>query len=208
MIPSAQVGRSEANKNKILRFMYGKGLKIQGIKDRGFARVELEFDNFHEANTCLVESVKRDAQREGIIIEIPSRAKVCRGVITEWDLGATLDELISAMVVSSNVKSLERMKRKIFVREERKIIEKVTHTILMTWVGNALPTEIRLYGGITGLRVRPYVDNVLQCYGCYRHGHLMKHCRVNAVCIACGEAYHGKCEKPYRCSNCGGRQSN
>lgn len=162
LTPSAQVGGNEANKNKILRFLYGKGMKISEVKDRGYARVELGFENYHEANACLSDSVIREAQREGIALEIPARAKICKGIVTGWDLGATLDELIDAMVVSSNVISLERMKRKVYEGEGRKPIEKVTHSILISWSGSNLPTEIRLYGGITSLRVRPYVDNVLQ----------------------------------------------
>lgn len=50
LTPSAQVGNSEANKNKILRFVRGKGLRVQVAKDRGFSRVELEFDNYQDAN--------------------------------------------------------------------------------------------------------------------------------------------------------------
>lgn len=41
LTPSAQVEGPEMNKNKILRFLHGKGMKITEVKDRGFARVEL-----------------------------------------------------------------------------------------------------------------------------------------------------------------------
>lgn len=43
----------------------------------------------------------RDSKREGITLEIPARAKSCKGIVTGWDLGATLDELIDAMAVSA-----------------------------------------------------------------------------------------------------------
>lgn len=52
--------------------------------------------------------------------------------------------------------------------------------------------------------MRPFVDNVLQCYNCYKYGHLMKHCKVTLVCIVCRDAFHGKCERRFRCVNCEG----
>lgn len=67
-----------------------------------------DFDSYYDANACLNKSVKRDDEKEGIFLEIPSRAKSCRGIITGWDLGATLDELLQAMVVTSNVLAIER----------------------------------------------------------------------------------------------------
>lgn len=75
----------------------------------------------------------------------------------------------------------------------------------MTWEGDTVPQEIKIYDGISSFKVRPFVDNVLQCYNCYRYGHLAKHCRRGPVCIACGEEFHGNCNRAYRCSNCGGR---
>lgn len=80
------------------------------------------------------------------MLEIPSRAKTCKGIITGWDLGAPLDELLRAMVVTSNVKAVERLKRKFYCKEECRLKEGVTHTIMMTWEGNLVLSEIRLYG--------------------------------------------------------------
>lgn len=67
-----------------------------------------------------------------------------------------------------------------------------------------VPMDIKIYAGVSSFRVRPYVDNVLQCFKCFRIGHLAKHCRSGPVCIACGEQFHGNCNLDYKCSNCGG----
>lgn len=49
--------------------------------------------------------------------------------------------------------------------------DEYSSVISITWEGNYMPNEIRIYGGITSLRVRPFIDNVLQCFACYRsHG--------------------------------------
>lgn len=77
--------------------------------------------------------------------------------------------------------------------------------ISITWEGSYMPNEIRIYGGITSLRVRPFIDNVLQCFACYRFGHMARHCRRTPICMACGEKFHGHCNRDWRCINCGGR---
>lgn len=122
-----------------------------------------------------------------------------------WDLNATLDELVSAMVSSMDVVAVERLKRKVYDRETKNVIESVSPVVCITWEGSCVPPEIRIYGGLSGLRVRPFVDNVLQCFNCYKFGYLIKHCKARPVCIACGEGFHGKCQREWNCVNCGGR---
>lgn len=56
-----------------------------------------------------------------------------------------------------------------------------------------------------GLKVRPYLDIVLQCFGCYRYGHLLKHCRRAPVCITCREFFRGHYGREWKCVNCGCR---
>lgn len=204
LIPSAKVGSFEANKAKILRYAHGKGYKISEVKDRGFAKVDLIFDNYIEANRCLDDKTDVNGGKE-VMFEIPSRAKICRGVITGWDLQAPLDELIDSMEITSNIVAVERLKRRVYDKDTKTVRETISHVICMTWEGNCVPTEIRIYGGLTRLKVRPFVDNVLQCFRCYKFGHLMKHCRTRPMCIACGECFHGHCDREYRCVNCNGR---
>lgn len=125
------------------------------------------------------------------------------------DAEATHYELIGIMVVSDNVLGVERIRRKIVNKSDKTVTECATHVIGMTREGNCVPREIQIYDGITSLKVRPYVENVLQCFGCYKFGHLAKYyrakpfCCIATVCIACGEEFHGKCDKPWRCVNCG-----
>lgn len=81
LILSARAGNTEADKAKILRYAYGKGHRIAEIKDRGFAKVELGFENFQEANRCLEDKWEQGRERE-ILFELPDRAKKCKGIIT------------------------------------------------------------------------------------------------------------------------------
>lgn len=105
---SAKVGNNEANKAKILRYIYSKGYKILNIRDRGFARLELYFEDFREANRYLNDK-GIEGQDKIVIFDIPRRAMYCRGIITGWDAEATLDELADAMVETRNVIEIERL---------------------------------------------------------------------------------------------------
>lgn len=155
-----KVGNNEANITRILRYVHGKGYKVDEMKNSGFGRIALYFNDYREANRCLKDT--RDNSHEKIVnFEIPKRAKTCKGIITGWDIGATLEELVSSMVTTTNIREVERMKRRTVDRTNRKSNGKLTHLISITWEGNELPKEIRIYGAITGLRVKSYVENVL-----------------------------------------------
>lgn len=40
-----------------------------------------------------------------------------------------------------------------------------------------MPNNLHIYEGITGLRIRPYIEKVLQCFNYYRFEHLSKYCK-------------------------------
>lgn len=170
------------------------------VRDRGYARLELIFDDCTKANRCL-----EDKDSQEMVFEIPGRAKTCKGVITGWDLECTLDELIDAMVNSTGVVSVERLMRKRYDRESKKVEVSASHVVAMTWEGSELQSEIKIYEGLLGLRARPFINSVLQCFCCFKFGHLTKHCKRRPVCKVCGEDFQGRCDREYRCSNCGGR---
>lgn len=200
LIPSARLGNSEANKAKMLRYVHSKGYNVTEVRDRGYARLELIFDDCTKANRCL-----EDKDSQEMVFEIPGRAKICKGVIIGWDLECTLVELIDAMVNLTGVVSVERLMRKRYDRESKKVEVSASHVVAMTWEGSELQSEIKIYEGLLGLRVRSFIDRVLQCFCCFRFGHLAKHCKRRPVCKVCGEDFHGRCDQEYKCSNCGGR---
>lgn len=100
------------------------------MKERGFAKLELKFKDYKETNKCL-----DDDETRKIVFELPGRARTCRGIIVGWDLEATLDELVDAMVDPSNIVSLERLRKRFFNKDTQKTEEKVTQIICATWEG-------------------------------------------------------------------------
>lgn len=203
LISSARVTNNESNKLKILRYCHEKLYKVDTVRNRGFGKLELIFANYKEANDCL--SDKRSGSREKIVeFNIPKRAKTCKGVIASWDLESTLDELYDAILNKDMIVEIERMKTRKYDKTSKKLVESRSHLVIITWEGNSIPNEVRLYGGVTGLKIRPYVESVLQCYNCYGFGHLAKHCKNKKVCMMCAQDFHGHCDLPAKCINCGG----
>lgn len=202
-IPSARSDNNEANRLRILKYVYDKRYKAVKISERGFARVELTFENFLDANSCLTDKMGRAPKI--VNFEIPERSKTCKGVVYGWDAVAPLDELVDSMSNTERVIEIERLKRRRFDRENKRVIMEETGLILVTWEGSRVPEDIEMYGGLTKLRIRPYMRSVLQCFNCYRFGHLKVHCKGKKICWVCGGDFHGYCDREVKCVNCGMR---
>lgn len=95
------------------------------------------------------------------------------------------------------------MKRRYYDREAGEVIEEKSHLVCIMWEGSRLPESIRIYGGLFGLKVRPFIERMIQCYNCYKFGHFQKHCKAKKKCLICGDDFHGICDRDFKCSNCG-----
>lgn len=116
LIPATMSGNNETNKLKIIKYIHEKGYKVDSVKIRGFGRVELNFNDYRDANKCL--SDRQTGGHEKIIeFFILKGAKTCKRVVSGWDLNATLDELVESMDCPNNVIELERMKKRHYKRK-------------------------------------------------------------------------------------------
>jgi len=114
-----------------------------------------------------------------------------------------LHELVEALEDTSRIVSLEKMKRRYLDHQSKEMVSRFTHHILITTEGNELPKMIKIYNGLTAVRIRSFVEPVKQCYNCYRFGHLKATCRIEKLCLICGDKFHGICNKEAKCINCG-----
>lgn len=55
--------------------------------------------------------------------------------------------------------------------------------VIFTFFGSFLPDSIRI--GPLRLKVKPFLDRPLQCYGCYKYGHGRKNCTESPRCGNC-----------------------
>lgn len=129
--PSAKTSCKETNKVKMLNYVYEKGYKVIEINNSRFGRLDLFFDNFQEANRCLLDK-KSGRLEKTVEFIIPNRIKRCKGVITDWGLEASLHDLVDSMVETSNILEIERLKRRVLDKESSMIRENVTQAICLT----------------------------------------------------------------------------
>lgn len=154
------------NSLKIANNLHKFGVKVSKIRSIDFNKVDVYFNNVVEANKCL--ELEEGKEEKKVIYSIPNRIKRCKGVISDWDLDMPLHELVEAMEDTSRIVSLERMKRRYLDHQSKEMVSRFTHHILVTMEGNELPKMIKIYNGLTAVRIRPFIEPVKQCYNCYR----------------------------------------
>lgn len=82
---------------------------------------------------------------------------------------------------------MERMKRRFIDKETKESRIRLTNLIIVTYKGNVLPEYVTLFEGVIRLRIRPFMEPVRQCFGCFQYGHFKRLCRADRKYIVCGE---------------------
>jgi hypothetical protein len=124
-------------------------------------------------------------------------------VVTDWDGGIL--ELWETINDNSDIIKIEKMYRKIYDKERKKIKDLETDNIVITFRGGQTRCELWLWNKRAAIKVRPYIMPVKQCYKCFRYGHIKAFCRSEERCIICGDKAHGRCTKEEKCRNCNGQ---
>lgn len=128
-----------------------------------------------------------------------------KGVISDWDCSVPIHELAEAMNDKRGLIRMEKMKRRYIDKETKESKIRLTNLIIVTYEGNILPEFVTLFDGVIRLRLRPFMEPVRQCFGCFAYGHYRKACRANRKCMVCGKDFHGECRAEPSCLNCGER---
>ena len=124
----------------------------------------------------------------------------CKGVITCSDLlNVSLDEIKNELQ-SYNVVDAWRLP----MRRDGQRVDSAS--IVLTFELLTLPSTIR--AGFHQLKVRSYTPPPVQCFECFRFGHVKKFCKSKPLCPLCGKDRHeGDCTSPLLCVNCKGQHS-
>lgn len=193
----------ESNTFKIISIINKEGFGIDKIISRGYNTAEIKFINIHEANRCIDRYSVMCEQDKAIEIYTINKSMRAKGIIKDWDRSTPLQELASAIDDSRGVISLERMMIRRFNKEDRRSEWRLGNNIIITVEGTIVPSELSLWGRATGIKIKPYIERVVQCFNCYRYGHVANICRSKKKCAVCGEDYHERCTEAERCINCG-----
>lgn len=94
LIPSARTANNDVNKLKIVKYVNAKRYRVAEVRDKGFARVELRFDNLVEANKCLDD--KEGLEKKIVDFNIPRENVQCKGVVSGWDTVRSLNDFADA----------------------------------------------------------------------------------------------------------------
>lgn len=76
------------------------------------------------------------------------------------------------MVCKKDLIQIERMRKRYVDPSTKENKTRFTDQIIFTYKGNELPRVIGTYGSTIRLRVRPFIEPVKQCFGCFKFDHL------------------------------------
>lgn len=159
-----------------------------GIKKIGRNRISVEFKTGKDANEFIKNSVLSLYKYEAVIPNYNvTRLGLVRGIPTEL----TMEELVEAMTTPDHcgvVLKARRLNRK---QVENGVPSWIpTQTVVLTFLGQCLPTRIFLY--YTSIIVEAYQLPTIQCNNCCRFGHIKTQCRSQPRCYRCAQSHPGE----------------
>lgn len=106
----------------------------------------LSFSSPAAAQNSIDRNIVGEASKKaGITYRIDASSAQRKGVIYDWLIDDTIEELINMMDDTSNVIQIERMIKTYFLKEEKKRLWKKCSGVLITFDGSNLPKGIQLY---------------------------------------------------------------
>lgn len=81
LIPSVRDNNNEANKSSILGCVHSQGHKVVEVKESGYGRVDLIFENYRDANRCLKDKGEGGGVGKYINFSILNRSKQSKGIV-------------------------------------------------------------------------------------------------------------------------------
>ena len=157
----------------------------------------------------LIVEVERKAQAENLlgqyeIMGIPVKVSphkslnTSKGIVRSPGLtGISNEDLVQELHNQGVIEA-----KRFLVKREGNLIP--TNTILLTFAGSNLPSDIK--AGYLKIGVTPYIPNPLRCFNCQKFGHHVASCKHEKICAKCGLKDHPDttCEGPNKCANCQG----
>ncbi|XP_029178519.1 uncharacterized protein LOC114946237 [Nylanderia fulva] len=178
-------------------------ISIDYVCNKTRSRVEINFKNIHEANQLLDDPLLEANKLKAFI---PSFRLIRRGIIKGVDEDISEEEMLEEMESHQRILGIRRLNRRNRDpnRQENDPKWVPSKSVIITFSGQNLPSEVRLYK--IKIEVDPYMTLPIVCYNCFKLGHTSLNCRNETKCSMCGENKHQEscgtsCPK---CSNCKG----
>lgn len=188
--PSANLRRL----NRQVLSAYLEGLAPNEIKDvRINSRKNiLAVDVLHRSALQSLQNIS-EIDRVTVKSVIPTDCKGSVGVIYDVDISIPADDfpiLIKPTTDDILIKHITRLGQ--------------SRCLKIVFEGDSLPPHVKV--GHVRHQVRPYIPKPLQCFRCFKMGHVKGVCTSNVVCPRCAEPHsEDTCHATaFKCSNCHG----
>ncbi|XP_039305606.1 uncharacterized protein LOC113004804 isoform X2 [Solenopsis invicta] len=169
---------------------------------KGHAGISQEVNMFTDCEGIEKREQVKDRSINMKCDKITKQDTFSRGVITDWPY--EIPELWENIVDKKDIFRIEKMKKRVWDQGTKKFQTQFINNFIITLKGKS-KDRIKIFDNLNiGLRIRPYVAPVIQCFNCFRFGHFKHQCKNEARCIVCGDNMHGDCNKPEACRNCEG----
>lgn len=137
---------SNKDKNyiKILMWINKNRINIKEVSMEKFNLACITFQNNYDANYCLECMKKAGDKVVSGFIDI--RSTTCKGVIADWPFDIPI--LWEEIVDKQEIIKIERMRRKVWNREEKKWKDQKTDNLIITMRGSRVKKSIRVFKNI------------------------------------------------------------
>ncbi|KAL1447696.1 hypothetical protein WDU94_005614 [Cyamophila willieti] len=127
------------------------------------------------------------------------RTAIVRDIDLDIDNDTFLENADAGTYKIINVQRLNRRSE-----ADGKIAYVPSKTMKITFAGQDFPSYIVLW--YTKVTCEPYKQNPIQCFNCYKFGHITKSCRSTKLCKICFQKEDGHTCNPtiVKCTNCDG----
>lgn len=191
---------TELNAYKVGSIVFPRYKNIEQIKKRDRYRVEIFFKTREEASEFLRD---KELVKENLQPFLPEHRVKRKAVVRGMDTDINVSEIFANCKAEAEVVDVIRITKK--NRESKTEHDKriATRSIIITFSGQVLPTEMYIFGVKTHLE--PYVSMPMQCYNCFKFGHTATRCTLKyKACYQCGEEEKEGCCMGRRkcCVNC------
>lgn len=153
---------------------------------------------------CANMIVENEKMKEQFMAFIPVNYVSRAAIIRDVDLEITDDELRDNIETGDfKITYIQRMNRKTIT--DGKVTYVPSSTVKLVFEGQDMPQFIYLW--YCRLPCEPFIQNPIQCFSCFRYGHITKFCKNKKLCNKCyqEEDVNHECDlvQP-KCLNCGG----
>lgn len=140
----------------------------------------------------------KDGENIEVVTKVHPRLNTVKGVAFHADFDFMNDDEILDGLRDQHVVNVKK-----FVNKKGSNIHRNIQGVIITFDLCKIPEQI--YIGYEIVKIKSYIPNPIQCFNCWKFGHISSKCVVNKICYNCAEIDHNdadNCKNDKKCVNC------